>query len=151
MRGRAGDFFWLCARLFVGFVFAYAGYSKLMEPIENFRGVLAEYRAIPYAAVPAIAAVLPWLELFSGGFLLAGFAMRPSAAAAALICLGFLVVLSASHIFYGSVPASCGCFGESGIHLTVLQVFFLDLTNLGLSLGLSLQKRHFLSLDALLH
>ena len=31
--------FWCLARISVGFIFAYAGFSKLNEPIENLRAV----------------------------------------------------------------------------------------------------------------
>ena len=138
----------LIARIFLGTVFAYAGFSKLMEPYENFRGALAEYRVIPYGVVGAVAAILPWLELIFGVFLILGYAVRLSALVSTFLAGGFLVVLGASQLFYGSIPASCGCFGEQGIHLTVSQVMSLDFLDFLIGLKLVSTRQHAFSLDA---
>ena len=139
--------FWILARLFLGTVFAYSGFSKLMEPVENFRGIIAQYEVIPYVFVPAIAHVFPWLELIFGIFLISGYAPRASALVLAFFSLSFLILLGSSKLLLGSFPVSCGCFGEHGIHLTVRQVFLLDLVDFFLGLKLSRLKTHPLSLD----
>ncbi len=145
------DWFWLAARLFLGLVFAYAGFSKLMEPLENFRGALAQYEVIPYRLLTPMATVLPWLELTFGIFTMLGFATRLSSLALALFSLSFLIVLGSSHVLLGSFPISCGCFGEGGIHLSVRQVFVLDLVNFFLGLKLFRHpKKPLWSLDRLL-
>ncbi len=86
-------FFWVFARVFVGLVFAYAGFSKLTEPLANFQGVIAEYRVIPYGWTPAIAMGMPWLEFIFGIFMILGYAPRVTASVLFFLCFGFLVVL----------------------------------------------------------
>lgn len=144
---KISDFLWFLARIFVGLVFAYAGFSKLMEPAANFRGVLTQYEVIPYALVPTIAVIFPWLELVFGVFLILGYAPRVSALILAGFSFIFLIVLGSSKLMLGSVPISCGCFGEGGIHLTVRQVFFLDLIDAVLAIRLFQKKEHPLSLN----
>ena len=140
-------FVWFSARLFLGFVFAYSGFSKLMEPVENFRGVIAQYQVVPYSFVPFIAITFPWIEFIFGTFLILGFAPRISALVLALLSFTFLIVLGSSNILLGQAPMSCGCFGESGIHLTVRQVFFLDIFDLAIGFKLYSIKEHPWSLD----
>ena len=138
---------WLYARIFVGLILAYAGFTKLVEPIENFRGVVASYPVIPYVLSPLIAAVLPWIELFAGVFLIIGYAPRLSAMAAAALFFGFLIVLGSSDALLES-GKDCGCFGQGAlIHLTTQQVFVLDLINFLLALKLCSLKDSPLSLD----
>ena len=143
--------FWgLAGRVWVGSVFCFAGYFKLMEPVENFRGVLAQYEILPYAGVSWIASGLPWLELIFGVFLILGFAPRPSSLVLALLSLSFLVVLGISLALHKSVPLSCGCFGEGGIHLTVPQIFFLDLVDFLICLKIFPFKEYPWSLESLM-
>ena len=142
---------WLAARIFVGAIFAYAGYAKLLEPYENFRGAIANYQGIPYGLTEPIARVLPWLELFFGVSLILGYLPRVSALALALFSFCFLMVLGASNVLLDAGAKDCGCFGEGGIiHLTVHQVFFLDLLNFFLGLKLYSLKEHPASLEKLL-
>jgi uncharacterized membrane protein YphA (DoxX/SURF4 family) len=138
-------------RIFVGFFFAYAGFSKLMEPIENFRGVIAQYQVLPYALVPYVAEVMPWLEFIFGVFMLLGFSVPWTSAALAFLCLGFLIVIGSSNMLLEAGGKDCGCFGQGGpIHLTVRQVFGLDLVNLFIALRLFYVKKTPLSLDQLI-
>ena len=139
---------WFAARLFLGLVFAYAGYAKLMEPVENFRGILTQYQIIPYGLAPFIARTFPWIEFIAGVFLTLGYAPRLSALILGVMSLGFAIVLSLSHLIYGSTPASCGCFGVSGFHLTTPQVFILDLLDTAIGFKLFLMKDFPWSLDA---
>ena len=132
----------------MGSIFAYAGYTKLMAPYENFRGAIAHYEVIPYLFVGPIARVLPWCEVLFGVFLIAGYLPRASAAALAFFSFCFLIVLGASNVLLDAGGKDCGCFGEGGlIHLTVHQVFFLDLLDLFLGLKLYSLKEHPLSLE----
>ena len=129
-------------------IFTYAGFSKLTEPVENFRGIIAQYEVIPYALVPFLAAVLPWMEFIFGVFLILGYAARVSALVLGLLSFGFLMVLGSSHVLLGSVPVSCGCFGEGGLHLTVRQIFILDIANTAIGFKLYSLKVHPFSLDS---
>lgn len=122
-------FFEIAARIVLGGVFAASGMIKLLEPAANFRATLYQYEIIPTALVPALAAVLPWMEWILGVFILAGYALRSSAfvlgsfsfSLAAVIALSGKLGLDPSH--------TCGCFGEGGPQLSYRQIFSLDITN----------------------
>ncbi len=151
LKSKLPDFFWFLARILIGFFFAYAGFTKLTEPVENFRGVLSQYQVIPYAFLPWIAFTVPWLELMAGTFMILGYAPRLASLATAFLCLNFLIVLGASDVLLDSGSKDCGCFGEGSlIHLTVRQIFVLDFLNMLLSLKLASLKTRPLSLDHLL-
>ncbi len=142
---------WFLARIFVGLVFVYAGFSKLMEPVENFRAVILQYEVIPYAFAVPIAYVFPWVELIFGAFLILGYAARLSAFVLGLSSLTFLIILGTSNALLEGGASDCGCFGEgSFIHLSTRQVFALDLVNFFLALKLFLTRNHSLSLDEVL-
>ena len=140
---------YLAVRIFMGAVFVYAGYSKLMEPVENFRGIIAQYQVIPYVLVPAIAAVMPWMEFVFGLFLIVGYAPRLSALMIAMMSMGFLIILGSSELLLDSKPMSCGCFGEGGIHLSVHQVFILDMFDTAFGFLLWRRQDHPFSIDSL--
>ncbi|MCI0596235.1 MAG: DoxX family protein [candidate division Zixibacteria bacterium] len=142
------EYIWFPARVFIGLVFFYAGFQKLIEPVENFRGVIAEYQVLSYGWVGAAAAGVPWAEVFAGAFLVLGFLPRPAALLASLLSLGFLLLLGLSYWKLGKFPDSCGCFGEGGIKLTVPQVIALDTLNFFLGLRLFFLKGHPLSLSS---
>ena len=55
-------------RVCLGLVFAYSGFTKLMEPVENFQGGMAAYEIIPYVVIPFLARVIPWIEFVFGVF-----------------------------------------------------------------------------------
>src|SRR3990167_2317244 len=101
----------LPARMMVGGLFAYAGFMKLVYPVENFHAVLAEYPLVPHAAIPLIALTLPWAELVLGVFLVTGYLTRLSAAALLGLCAAFVLLLVTRYMIEGTLPADCGCFG----------------------------------------
>lgn len=139
--------FWTAARIFLGGVFIYSGFFKLLDPVENFQGLLADYTIIPYALTPIIARFLPWLELSLGVFVVLGLAVRWSSLALSSFSLGFVVIMLLSKWILGISPESCGCFGEGGIHLSVSQMLVLDAVNFVLGVGLFLRQNHPFSLD----
>ena len=121
----------------------------MTSPIENFRGVIADYDVIPYAFVPAIAHILPWLELIFGFFLLTGYLTRLSALVISGLCFSFVGLLGFHFLKTGTFPADCGCFGEGSlIHLTGQQVLLMDSFNALLSFRIFLMREPLWSLDA---
>jgi uncharacterized membrane protein YphA (DoxX/SURF4 family) len=138
----------ILVRAFAGTVFLYAGFIKLIEPVENFRGNIAHYEIIPYALIPWIAGILPWIELFLGAALLLGFAVRQTGTVLAVLSALFLGVLVGSGSVFGPEAQNCGCFGQTGFQVTTRQVFFLDAINILTGLYLALWPSRFLSLDA---
>lgn len=140
-RNRRASPLWSFARIGVGAIFFYAGLSKLLEPIENLRGVIAQYQIIPYGLVSQIAFILPWIELIFGAFLILGYMEKISAAVLSALTLVFLVVLGSSGALMTG-GGDCGCFGVSSpIHLTLRQVFVMDLINFLICIRLYFFKR----------
>lgn len=134
----------LCARLFVGSIFAYAGFLKLMEPAANFQAVLESYPLLPTAVIPFLARTIPWAEWLAGTFLIVGYMTQASALLLTLLSLGFVAVLTSQLGGHGA--ESCGCFG-SGLALTVRQAYLLDWASGILGIYLFSRKRHPLALE----
>jgi uncharacterized membrane protein YphA (DoxX/SURF4 family) len=138
-------------RVLIGLVFAYSGYTKLMEPVENFQAAVAAYEIIPYMAVPLIAHVMPWLELVFGALVLAGYMTRLSSLILSAMSFSFVLLILITRFKTGSFPADCGCFGEGSlVHFTGWQVLILDTVNTVIGLKLFFTQIHPVSLDALL-
>ena len=107
----------LLSRWILGAVFLYLGANKALHPIE-FLKVLRQYEITEQPLLlNGIAALLPWLEIFTAGALLTGRVVRGSA----LICLGMLLPFSgailrralALHAAQGTafcaIRFDCGC------------------------------------------
>ena len=114
-------------RLFLGGVFAYSGFMKLMEPAANFQAVLEHYPLLPAWALPFLAQTVPWAEWIFGMFLVVGYARRVSALSLGILSLGFIAALTGPVMGAGGdMPEACGCFGESGLRLSLGQAYLLD-------------------------
>ena len=100
----------IALRLILGGVFLYAGVPKIMDPV-GFAANVATYRVLPYFAVYAVAAVLPWLETVCGALLIAGIRVRAAATLVILLDIVFMVLL-VSAIARG-LDIDCGCFLRS--------------------------------------
>ena len=124
----------------VGFVFAYAGLAKLLEPSANFEAALLRYGVFSPAWIPWIAKILPWFEWLLGSLMVVGYSPRLTSAGISLLSLAFLVTLAASGLLLESGGTDCGCFGRSGLHLSVQQIFLVDLVSLGVSLRFLVKK-----------
>jgi len=140
-----------CGRIFLGLIFAYSGFTKLMEPVENFQGAMAAYEIIPYAVVPFLARVIPWIEFLFGAFLILGYLPRVSALVLAAMSSSFVLLIFTTRIVTGALPADCGCFGEgSVIHLKPYQVLIMDVFNTVIGIRLALLENHPFGLAAFL-
>ena len=99
------------ARLGLAAVFLVSGVLKAIDPDGTYVAVRA-YDVLPKAAVPVVAGVLPWLEIALGLLLLAGFATRAVAVAAAGLLLVF--VAGVAQAWVRGLSIDCGCFGGGG-------------------------------------
>lgn len=140
---------WVAARILVGAIFAYAGYSKLIEPNANFEAALLRYGVFSPAWIPWLARFVPWAEWILGSLLALGYAPRWTAAGVGLLSLAFLVTLSSSRLLLTGGGTDCGCFGTSGLHLSVRQIFGVDLVSLGVAIRLAALQDFPFSLDAI--
>jgi uncharacterized membrane protein YphA (DoxX/SURF4 family) len=138
-------------RVFLGLIFAYSGFTKLVEPVENFQGGIAAYEIIPYIFIPFLAHVIPWIEFFFGVFMIVGYQCRISALMLAAMSWSFVLLILATRLVTGGLPADCGCFGEgSVIHLKPYQVLIMDVCNTVIGIRLALLKDHPFSIDSIL-
>lgn len=138
-------------RIFIGLIFAYSGFIKLMEPVENFQGGMAAYEIIPYAVIPFLARIIPWIEFLFGSFLILGYLPRVSALVLAVMSFSFVLLILTTRIVTGALPAHCGCFGEGSlIHLKPLQVLAMDVCNTFIGIRLALLKKHSFGVSAFL-
>lgn len=110
----------LVARLFVGGMFGWLAYNKLLDPI-NFLKLVHQYGIFPNQPpllINVTAAVLPWLEMLCAAALLLGVGLRGAAALVAGMLLFFTPML-ALHAWgllqegkaatYCGVRFDCGC------------------------------------------
>ncbi len=101
----------LVLRVYLAGIFIYASLHKIIFPAE-FADNIAAYLLVPHWLVNPLAVFMPWLELVSGLFLLAGVRVR---AACVLIC-GMLVmfILAIVWALLQDTPIGCGCFQSVG-------------------------------------
>ena len=145
---RSVSFILIFIRVFVGGVFIYSGWNKLMAPLENFMAVLQGYQFLPLSLILPVAFLVPWLEFIFGVFLALGFLTRSSSAVLGAFLMVFVLLLARS-LWLGLPIHECGCFG-GGISLSPKQAIALDsglllaaliLMGKGKSLLLSLDRR----------
>ncbi len=97
-------------------VFVQGGAAKLTAR-DEFQGVIASYRLLPPALVPAFAALLPFVELAAGiGAILP--ATRQFGAALAFALLLMFALAMAINLARGRTEVDCGCF-KSGFRQTI--------------------------------
>ncbi|MGD8562051.1 MAG: MauE/DoxX family redox-associated membrane protein [Desulfarculaceae bacterium] len=119
-----GETLSFASRLFLAALFIYASYDKVWEP-DGFARAVAEYQMLPLWAVNAASALLAWLELIVGIFLLLGLFTRSSA----LWALGLLLFFTALMLYAEITGASydCGCFpGQEQGHAAGLDAALRD-------------------------
>jgi putative oxidoreductase len=114
----------LAARLILGAVFLFAGAQKAAGPVEEFAVIISGYGLLPPGMTMGAAAVIPWLEVFLGLSLMAGYFTREAAAALGALSASFILALLSVKLRGYELP-NCGCFG-GGIHLTMWQAMALD-------------------------
>ncbi len=102
-------------RLAVGAIFLAASFDKLLHP-QDFARIVAGYSLLPEAAVPVVAALLPWLEVLVGAALLLNICAQGAAVLACAMLLAFWSALSLN--WARGLDINCGCFssapGEGG-------------------------------------
>ncbi|MCL5958900.1 MAG: thioredoxin domain-containing protein [Chloroflexi bacterium] len=135
---------YLVARVALGIILIFSAATKLVHPVE-FAASVQAYGLLPLRLVDLVAAVLPWIELLVGTFLLFGLLNRVVLPIAGLM-LGFFVVLMAVAFAQGK-QIDCGCFvgviDETVGPLTLLR----DVVIVSLVVPAYLSSSHRLSLD----
>lgn len=119
-------------RIFCGFLLFYSTRDKLLDP-SHFITEVDDYHFLPNQLVPLAAAVIPWIEFFSGAALMLGIGWRGGA----VIFCALMVVYSdaISWAFVRGLDIGCGCgLADPSEKITWLTVF-RDLLFLALGLA----------------
>lgn len=111
----------LCSRLVLGALFLTAGIIKLVQP-GPFAATLMAYQLLPIALLRPLALVLPWIEVLTGAYLLAGLFTRAAAGAALGLLAVFMVALGQA-MARGLSLENCGCFGDLTTRVPALAPF----------------------------
>jgi len=113
-------------RLFLGFIFIYAGMQKISEPAA-FADSIANYKLIPEFLINFFAVIIPWIEVSAALLLIFGVSLKESAAIINILLVIFILMILIS-VFRG-LDINCGCFGTTnGQKVGLLKI----LENLGL-------------------
>jgi uncharacterized membrane protein YphA (DoxX/SURF4 family) len=108
---RALDVVGTLVRLALAAVWLASGVLKALDPDQTYVAVRA-YDVLPKAAVGAVAAVLPWLEIALGVLLVVGLAVRALAGVSLVLLLVF--VAGMAQAWARGLSIDCGCFGGGG-------------------------------------
>lgn len=95
-------------RIVLGALFIWAAVTKLPD-MAAFAQDVANYRVIPAALVPTVAAAVVGIELLAGIGLVAGVMERPAAAVLAVLLAAFTALLVQALL--RGIDLRCGCFG----------------------------------------
>jgi uncharacterized membrane protein YphA (DoxX/SURF4 family) len=116
----------LIGRFFLGATFIYAGYSKILHPtfllhpwiafkfavtanLANFASEVETFKVLSASGSAFVAHILPLVEVALGLLLLIGWRVRVWLAAASLLLIGFLSVLTRAFLLHLDIK-NCGCF-----------------------------------------
>ncbi len=100
--------FWLILRLGFGALFIWSGIAKLKDPI-SFAEDVRNFRIIGDPIAPAMALLIPWVEIVAGIAVMAGKWARGGA----FVLVGALVMFTGAVIlgWVRGLDITCGCFG----------------------------------------
>lgn len=99
----------LC-RIILGGVFIYASIDKILH-LHDFAKIIDNYQLVPGILVTFPAIVLPWVEMISGLFLVAGIFRRASALILSAMLLMFSIAITINLI--RGITFDCGCFSTA--------------------------------------
>ncbi len=105
----SNDYLTAAARILIGFVFVIAAVSKVADPA-NFAKSIIAYELLPYGIINSIALVLPWLEMVCALFLIFGIRTKASAALVFTMLTVFTMAIVIATL--QGKDLECGCFGD---------------------------------------
>jgi uncharacterized membrane protein YphA (DoxX/SURF4 family) len=102
-------------RLIIGAMFIYVAYNKFINP-EEFAKAIKNYDMLPLQVINIMAIILPYIELFSGLFLILGIYKKGSSAIIGISLIVFIIALTTA--FARGLNIDCGCGFSSLIQET---------------------------------
>ncbi|OEU75506.1 MAG: hypothetical protein BA874_03100 [Desulfuromonadales bacterium C00003068] len=97
-------------RLILAAVFLYAGITKALD-VNAFSQAIGRYDLMPAMVNFIVAAVLPYLEIYTALLLLSGLWLRAATWLSILMCSTFCLALLSAAV--RGLSIDCGCFGSS--------------------------------------
>jgi uncharacterized membrane protein YphA (DoxX/SURF4 family) len=110
------------ARFFLGGIFIYASYDKILNP-EAFAKIVFNYQILPNNLVNLIAIILPWLEVIVGFCLIIGWWIP-----GAVVIVNLLMIVFISALMFNlsrGLDVHCGCFSIDASETAATWLSFL--------------------------
>jgi len=104
---KPGRHVFLLSRLFLGGVFVWASFDKILHPM-SFAVVIKDYQLLPESLINLFAVTLPWIEIFLGVLLISGAWLQ-----GAVLLVNFLLVVFTGALAFNmarGLDVHCGCF-----------------------------------------
>jgi len=116
----------LVLRWIIGIIFVYASIHKIAQPAA-FAKIIYGYYLFPDFSINLIAILIPFLELYSGIFLLLGVYPRSASIVTSGLLFGFIIAISINLI--RGHEFDCGCFslGRASHKEATLQLLIRDI------------------------
>ena len=105
-----GKALYLGLRIALGLIFIWAAGPKIVNPAD-FARIIANYKLLPTALIPAAALILPWIEIICGLLLVCGRFIKGSAGIVNSLLGVFILALIISAV--RGLDVQCGCFTVS--------------------------------------
>ena len=137
----------LLGRIVLGIIFIYASFYKILHPA-IFALATMDYKLLPLFMVNLFALILPWLELFSGIFLLLGFLTEGSILIINLLIIMFLFAKGSALV--RGIDINCGCLLPWVVPKISIRLLLQDLVIFFVALQVFFCDRKVLSLDKLI-
>ena len=94
-------------RLFMGLIFIYASYSKILDPV-SFSSNIHNYGVTPIYIENILSLIIPLVELFIGLGLITGIKYKASLDISIYMMALFILLISQAYLRGKSID--CGCF-----------------------------------------
>lgn len=120
----------LIFRLVLGVTLIYASLDKIANP-DQFARIVYNYKILPHFLINIFAVALPWVEFFTGLFLIFGIFTQSASLLASFLFVVFIIAISIN-LFRG-INLNCGCFStdpagkKEGASLLVRDFIYLYL------------------------
>lgn len=96
------------AALLLGALFLWSGIAKIKDPL-SFADAIRNFRIVGDPVAPALALLLPWIEVFAGAAVMWDRTRQGAAALLTLLLLG--LTLAVASAWARGLDIACGCFG----------------------------------------
>ena len=113
-------------RWFLGVVFIYASYHKILEPAQ-FAKVIYGYYLFPEFSINLIAIVLPYIEFFTGIALILNIYSQGAVIIINFLLTSFIIIISINLIRGHEFDCGCYRFGEAGDKSSATYLLFRDI------------------------